>query len=236
MMLIRLSGHSGAGKTRLINALPEYGIHCPKVLRYTSRPARINEVHGQDYFMSRAFIEALPEKDFLVGPVRNMVQAFDLKQLEIDLGRHDLVLIEIYPALWPKLLSSLAERMEKQPTSASVFMTAVDPVYLKSLGDEQEKTDYITHEVEKILVFRNKDEAKDIQIRASSAAGEILEALSPEGEEMYAKILHSAPEGTDGEDEWTKQAQPVGQAKVALDEFIELYSKLAGISFSEEHA
>ena len=94
MMLLRLSGHSGAGKTRLLNALPLYDITCPKVLRYTSRPARKDEVHGQDYyFMSRAFIEALPEKDFLVGPLRNMLQAFDLKQLEIDLRRYDLVLI-----------------------------------------------------------------------------------------------------------------------------------------------
>jgi hypothetical protein len=50
MMLLRLSGHSGAGKTRLINALPQYGISCPKVLRYTSRPARKEEVHGLDYY------------------------------------------------------------------------------------------------------------------------------------------------------------------------------------------
>ena len=94
MILLRLSGHSGAGKTRLVNALPQYGITCPKVLRYTSRPARKNEVHGEDYyFLSRSFIESLPEKDFLVGPVRNMVQAFDLRQLEIDLSNHELVLI-----------------------------------------------------------------------------------------------------------------------------------------------
>ena len=87
MILLRLSGHSGAGKTRLINALPQYGISCPKVLRYTSCPARKEEIHGQDYyFMSRAFIESLPEKDFLVGPIRNMLQAFDLKQLESELS------------------------------------------------------------------------------------------------------------------------------------------------------
>jgi len=141
MILLRLSGHSGAGKTRLINALPQYGVFCPKMLRYTSRPARKDEVHGQDYyFMSRAFIEELPEKDFLVGPLRNMVQAFDLKQLEIDLRRHDLLLIEIYPTLWPKLLERLAERLPEKLTTASVFMTAVDPGYLKSLKDEQRKT------------------------------------------------------------------------------------------------
>ena len=227
MILLRLSGHSGAGKTRLVNVLPQYGISCPKVLRYTSRPARKDEVHGQDYyFMSRAFIEALPEKDFLVGPLRNIIQAFDLKQLEIDLRRYDLLLIEIYPALWPKLLSRLTERLEEQLTTASVFMTAVDPEYLNSLPDDKMKSEFIIREVEKILVFRNKDDARDIQIRSQYAAREILDALSPEGEKMYAKILHSAPEGPDGKDEWTREEQPVGQAKVVLEEFIAFYKGL----------
>lgn len=227
MILLRLSGHSGAGKTRLINALPQFGISCPKVLRYTSRPARMEEVHGQDYyFMSRAFIEALPEKDFLVGPVRNMVQAFDLKQLEIDLRRNDLVLIEIYPTLWPKLLALLSERLDEKLTTASVFMTAVDPGYLENLPDDQAKTDYITGEVEKILSLRDKDDTKDILIRAGSAAREILDAISPTGRKLYAKILHSAPEGPDGEDEWTREDLPVGQAKSVLEEFIAFYHTL----------
>lgn len=230
MMLLRLSGHSCAGKTRLVNALPQFGIACPKVVRYTSRQPRQEEKEGEDYyFRSREYIEALPEKDYLVGPVRNMLQAFDLKQLEIDLKRHDLVLIEIYPTLWPKLLSRMAERMEKQLKTASVFMTAVDPVYLKSLDDDKEKADHITREVEKILISRNKDDSKDIQIRAASAAGEILEALSPEGEKMYSRILHSAPEGADGEDDWTREERPVGQAKAVLEEFIAFISSLMSI-------
>ena len=227
MMLLRLSGHSGAGKTRLINALPQHGISCPKVIRYTSRPARKDEVHGQDYyFLSRALIETLPEKDFLVGPVRNMIQAFDLKQLEIDLRRYDLLMIEIYPTLWLKLLERLNDRLAEKPTTASVFMTAVDPEFVRSLPDAKTKSLYITAEVEKILLFRNKDDIKDIRIRSGAAAAEILDALSPEGQKMYSKILFSAPEGPDGEDEWTRKSMPVGQAKTALDEFIEFYKGL----------
>jgi len=227
MILLRLSGHSGAGKTRLINALPQFGISCPKVLRYTSRPVRKNEVHGEDYyFLSRSFIESLPEKDFLVGPVRNMVQAFDLKQLEIDLKSYDLVLIEIYPTLWPKLLSRLNDRLGEQLTTVSVFMTAINPFYLENLKNEKAKADHITREVEKILLSRNKDDIKDILIRAVSAAREILDALSPEGVKMYSRILYSAPEGPDGEDEWTREPMPVGQAKVVLEEFIAFYKGL----------
>jgi len=218
MIMLRLSGHSGAGKTRLINALPEYGIHCPKVLRYTSRPVRKDEMHGQDYyFMSRAFIEALPEKDFLVGPVRNIVQAFDLRRIEKDLRKNDILLVEIYPDLWPVLINRLEERMQQKINSASVFMTAVDPAMIRKFGKKTEKAGYISSEVYKILLNRNKDNHEDIKVRAHAAQEEILEALSPEGRKMYDKIIHSAPEGPDGEDDWTREGRPVGQAKLVLE-------------------
>ena len=224
MILLRLSGHSGAGKTRLVNALPKYGVSIPRVVRYTSRPAREGEVHGEDYFfVSGEFIESLPEQDFLVGPVRNLVQAFDLRKLENDLRAHNLVLIEIYPDLWPGLLARMTERMGRDLKTASVFMTAVDPKQVKKFPDDTARSEYITREVEKILAWRKKDAAEDIQIRATAAAEEILEALSPEGEKMYSKILHSAPEGQDGKDDWTREEWPVGQAKKAIEEFIDFY-------------
>jgi guanylate kinase len=223
MMLLRLSGHSGAGKTRLVNALPQYGITCPKVVRYTSRAPRHEEKEGEDYFFrSREFIESLPEKDFLIGPVRNMLQAFDLHQIESDLRSHDLLLIEIYPALWPKLISRLDERMPEKLITASVFMTAVNPLAIKKFNNKVEKAGYITSEVYKMLLFRNKDEMEDIKIRAYAAAGEILEALSPAGRKVYSKIIHSAPEGPDGEDDWTRGPEPVGHARKALQDFIDV--------------
>jgi guanylate kinase len=221
MILLRLSGHSCAGKTRLVEALPKYGMTIPKVLRYTSRPSRPGELHGQDYyFMSRSFIRNLPEEDFLIGPVRNMLQAFDLNQIEIDLKRNDLVLIEIYPALWPRLLDRLTERLDEKLVTASVFMTAVDPGALSAIEDKRTSTQYISAEVKKMLTDRGKDEEKDIEIRAQHAAHEILEAISPQGKEMYDLIIHSAPEGPDGEDDWTREEMPVGQARVALEQFV----------------
>ncbi|MBM3798239.1 MAG: hypothetical protein FJW31_30330 [Acidobacteria bacterium] len=50
MRLLRLSGHSGAGKSRLIRALPRLGMKCPRAVIYTSRPPRPGEVHGVDYY------------------------------------------------------------------------------------------------------------------------------------------------------------------------------------------
>jgi len=227
MLLLRLSGHSCAGKTRLVNALPKFDITCPKVVRYTSRAPRPEESEGEDYyFRSREFIEALPPQDFLIGPVRNMLQAFDLNQLETDLNTHDLVLIEIYPTLWPKLISRLEERIPEKPVTASVFMTAVNPAVIAEFKDDEEKAGYIASEVYKMLLFRNKDELEDIKIRAHAASGEILGALSPEGQKTYVKIIYSSPEGPDGQDDWTREGKPAGQALKSLQEFVDLFKKM----------
>lgn len=229
MLLLRLSGHSCAGKTRLVNALPSVGITCPKVIRYTSRPPRAEEIEAEDYFFrSREFIEALPEQDFMVGPVRNMLQAFDLAKLESDLKFNSLVMIEIHPTLWPNLVARLEERMGDKIKTASVFMTAVDPKAISKFKKKEEKAGYVSSEVYKMLLFRNKDSLNDIKIRAFSAANEILEALSQKGRKMYTAIIHSATEGPDGEDDWTREEAPVGQALKAMNDFILLYKKLQG--------
>jgi len=228
MLLLRLSGHSCAGKTRLVNALPQFGITCPKVIRYTSRAPRPEEIEGGDYFFrTQETIAALPEEKFLVGPVRNMLQAFDLDQIEAGLNTHDLLLIEIYPALWTKLISRLEERMPGKLVTASVFMTAVNPETIKKFRKKEEKAGFITSEVYKMLLFRNKDEIEDIKIRAFSAANEIMEALSLGGRKKYDKIIHSSPEGPDGMDDWTKEAKLLGQAKQAVLEFMEFFNQLA---------
>ena len=224
MLLLRLSGHSCAGKTRLVNALPALGINCPKVIRYTSRAPRPEEIEGEDYFFrTREFIEQLPEKDFLVRPVRNMLQAFDLKQLENDLKSHDVILIEIHPSLWPELILRLKNRLADDIKTASIFLTAVDPKAISKFKKKEEKAGYITSEVYKMLLFRNKDSLTDIKIRAFAAANEILEALSPDGRKKYDRIIHSAPEGPDGEDEWTRESLPAGQAAAAMKEFIRVF-------------
>jgi hypothetical protein len=227
MLLLRLSGHSGAGKSRLLAALPRFGITCPHVVRYTSRLARPEEQHGKDYyFLSRAAIAALPASDFYVGPVREMLQAVDLSQLENDLRSSDLVMVEIYPDLWPALLSRLEERMGCVVPNASVFMTAVHREAILAVP-ERDRAPFIESEVERILLWRNKDAPDKVRIRAKSAVNEILTAISLEGSQGYARILDSAPEGPDGEDEWTVEAEPVGDARRVLDEFIAFYAALS---------
>ena len=226
MLLMRLSGHSGAGKSRLTAALPKHGITVPRCVLYTSRPARDGEVHGKDYyFLSKSAIAALPAWDFYVGPVREMLQAVDLNQLELDLKSNKLVLIEIFADLWPGLIRKLNERMKDVP-NASVFMTAIDPQAVLSLPDEKSRAQFIQDEVEKILLHRAKDEAGKIKSRAKSAVSEVLTAIGPQGQELYSNVFHSAPEGPDSNDDWTREAEPIGKAKQVLDEFIAFFNSV----------
>lgn len=219
MMLVRLSGHSGAGKSRLIASLPSVGVECQRAVLYTSRPARDGEIHGRDYyFLSRGAIAALPGWSFHIGPVREMLQAVDLDQLEADLRTNSVVMIEIFADLWPGLITRMEERMGCVIPTASVFMTAVDPEAIRS-QPESNRAQFIQDEVERILTWRAKDELDKIKKRAKSAVKEVLTAIGPNGRDVYTKVFHSSPEGPDGEDDWTRYERPEGQAKAVLDEF-----------------
>ena len=230
-ILLRISGHSGASKSRLRQALENQGIQCPRAILYTSRPASKGEIHGRDYyFLSRSAIALLPEKDFLVGPVREMLQAVDLNQLETDLrfGKNELIFIEIFADLWPLLEKRLLERFGEELRRSSVFMTAIAPDYLKGLPDEKARAEHIKKEVARILKWRKRegDTPQAIQRRAESAVKEILTAIGPKGNEIYQRVFHSAPEGPDGEDEWTKEDKPIDQAAKVLREFKDFLATL----------
>jgi guanylate kinase len=187
---------------------------------YTSRPPREGEKHGVDYyFLSRSAVEALPEKDFLVGSVRTMKQAVDLAQLETDLKSNRAVMIEIYHNLWPELVRRMQRRLNNQLRVSSVFLTAVDPERVLSLPRES-RAEYIRSEVTKILNWRGKDAQSDIALRSEDAVKEILEAIEPSGPSEYDAIIHSAPEGPDNQDDWTREGKPVGLAKQATEKFI----------------
>ena len=228
MMLVRLSGHAGAGKSRLIAALPRFGVDCHRAILYTSRPARKGEAHGKDYyFLSRSAIAALPGWDFYVGPVREMLQAVDLGQLESDLRSCGVVMIEIFADLWPGLVVRLEQRMGVAIPAASAFMTAVDPQAILAKPDDQSRAQLIQDEVERILRWRDKDGPEQIKPRAKSAVREILTAIGPEGVKLYTRVLHSSPEGPDGEDDWTREPEPTGRAMQVLNEFIAFYKSVA---------
>lgn len=111
------------------------------------------------------------------------------------------------------------------PTT-SVFVTAVHRKAILA-QPEQSRGQFIQSEVERILTWRKKDPPDKVKSRAKSAVKEILTAINSEGSELYARVFDSSPEGPDGEDEWTSEAEPVRDARRVLDEFIAFYKSVA---------
>jgi hypothetical protein len=220
MVLVRLSGHSGAGKSRLLAALPGYGLRCRRAVLYTSRVPREQEIHGKDYyFATHSAINAFPRKDFLVGPVRTMLQAVDLVQLQLDLEETGLVLIEIFHGLWPSLRGAMTERMGGHLATTSVFMSAVDPSKIRQLPPDAAGR-FIEDQVAKFLHARGTDDEAEIAKRSKSAIHEVLEATGENSQS--ARLFHSSPEGPEGEDDWTRAGRPVGRARAVREEFGDL--------------
>lgn len=224
VMLVCLSGHSGAGKSPLLNAVARHYPHIYRAVMYTSRPPRRGEIHGQDYyFASRSAIKDLPHKSFLVGEVHSMVQALDLDQLELDLRTRDAVVVDIFDRFRPELIERMRSRLGNDCKFSSVCLTAVDPVEVLALP-EAERVPFISKQVRGILERRGKNLEADIQERSSSAAREVLDAILPSAQTPCDLVIHSSPEGPEGRDDWTRTDRPIGRAHDALAQFVNFIS------------
>ena len=226
MPTLRLSGHSGAGKSRLLWAAKAKGLTFGRLILYTSRPPRPGEADGREYiFRSRDAIEQLPRERFVMFPVHQVLQAVDVDAWVQSMRTGELVVAEVFAAAWPQLRTTLERRMDMPLRVRSVFLTAIDPRWLKGLPTHEAEAK-IEKQVRHILTWRGKDNPLDINRRARSAVEEVMEALS--GHSPYDRIIYSAPEGPMGEDEWTRTTIPVGRAAEALDEFLDLVNEIAG--------
>lgn len=220
MLLLRLSGHSGAGKSRLLATLKKTGLKYGQHILYTSRKSRDGESEGVSYyFRMRETIENFPRDRFLVGSVRQMLQAVDIDALEQELLSNDLIIIELFYELWPGVKKAIASRLGKQLKILSVFLTAVDPKLLRHIS-VQEAEKRIREHVGSILVRRGRDTPDEIDLRTNSAVKEIMDALNDE--KAYDRIIVSAPEGPDKQDDWTREEYPVNKAAQTLKELLSI--------------
>lgn len=218
MLLVHLSGHSGAGKSRLLAASKASGLTFHRYILYTSRLPRAGEIDGREYyFCSEATIKALPQDQFIVYPVRQMVQAVDINALEHDLRSNKLVIVEMFHRAWPKVKRVMMGCLGKQLKTLSVFLTVVDPRCLTDISREEAEAT-IREMVRSCLVRRGRDDETEICLRADSAVEEISGTIGSEN--TYDRVILSAPEGQDGRDDWTRDVSPVGQAAEALKDFL----------------
>lgn len=224
MILLCVSGHSGAGKSRLLKEIENRGVPFRRTVLFTTRSPRPGEVNGVDYhFVTRERLARMPAESYYVGGVREMLQAVDLVKLESDLRTGELVIVEIYHKLWAGLEEAIRSRVGRCLKTASVFLCALNTEKLQSYDGKRARCT-IEDEVRNILLRRAVDGDSNIAGRAASAADEVLEALH--GSQRYDRILLTSPEGPNGEDDWTSPGGPRGRAAEAVEDFVEFIDVL----------
>lgn len=187
-IFLTLTGPSGVGKSPLQKAVNRFskGLLEARPVLCHSRPPRVGEVHGQDYyFLPPTLIKALGENgEFLVAPVRTDWQAIDLGQVADLLRDHDLVFAELFYTFVPHLCHHAIEMGFK---TFSVFLM---PVEL----DPYNETQAIVEVMRKKLERRGTDLAK-IEERAQWAPIEMQAA-----DQFTHRLLNLA--GEDEVEEW----------------------------------
>lgn len=150
--LVILSGPSGVGKDTVINAWHKCDPRVERVVAYTTRPPRANEVEGVDYhFIDKAEFERLANQGHFLEykQVHDNYYATPLRDMEELLagGRIAVLKIDVQGAL---------SAMEQRPDALSVFL----------LPPTEE-------ELERRIRTRNLDNPSVIQKRLANAHQEI---------------------------------------------------------------
>ena len=83
MKLFIITGESGSGKTTLVNALTTlYPKKFKKVVTYTSRVKRINEIEGEDYFfVSQEYFQSHKNELILIKETKDGFYGTPLQEL-----------------------------------------------------------------------------------------------------------------------------------------------------------
>ncbi len=225
--LIILSGPSCVGKSPLLKALtrlyPDLSKTMNSLVLYNSRSARPGETDGKDYyFRSRNKIEMLKNNnDFVVMNVRGDLQALNLKELMNNLNHGD-VFFEGNPAVGRILQTHEALKSIKR---ISIFMSPVSKEeiqFLKNAKPAVSLPDFTTDIMRRKLLRRTRKQKgelslkdlENIEIRASSAYNELLEA-------HHFQYVIPNHDGEDSEN-WEAFYYPLGDAYKSLVNFVAL--------------
>ncbi|MGO9139504.1 MAG: hypothetical protein ACLP9S_08790 [Syntrophales bacterium] len=229
--LIMLSGPSCVGKSPLIKALqrvhPEISFRMP--ILYTSRPPRSIETEGVDYyFRSEHEIRSYPSERYIIGQIRKIWQAIDLREMKELFTNSSLIILEIYPT-FGKLFRdhTLMQQFTADFDVCTVFISPAseDEIHALQINMGFRSTEETTAAIMlPKLIGRTQQQGKlltqevldDLQIRASMAYEEIKM-----GENYTYRIVNH-----DGEDShnWL-YTPPLGDAGATLGSLVEIIHK-----------
>ena len=197
---------------------------------YTSREPRQNEIDGQDFiFRSEEFIKNLPQDDFIIGPVRHLWQALDIKMTKNILQKENIIILEAYPTLVDTIIKhkSFSSLFEKHKVT-SVFIkpfTDEELATIQKVNNLNSPAEAATHIMTPKLLSRYQQQnklltpavLKDVQIRASHAWEEV------QWSKNYSHVIINH----DGEDSinW-KYTPPIGEAGNTLQAFYEIINNI----------
>jgi len=225
--LVILSGPSCVGKSPLDKALarfyPDLRRKLQPLVLYNSRAPRPGEVDGVAYhFRSRAEIRALGDDErYVVMDVRGDLQALDLDDLEMLLGRGD-VFFEGNPFVGRSLQThprlAAIERL-------SAFMAPLSRQEILELRDPDRNADLpalVTDVMRRKLLRRTRRQKSELSLadleniekRASSAYRELQDA-------HHFQHVIANHDGEDSE-HWDAFYYPLGDARKALLAFAAL--------------
>jgi len=229
--LVILSGPSCVGKSPLIKALkrvhPEISFRLPVL--YTSRSPRSIETEGVDYyFRSEDEIRSYPRERYIIGQVRKIWQAIDLREMHELFTSSSLIILEIYPTLGKMFRDHpLMRQLTADFEVCTVFISPASEDEMHalrvSMGFHSPEESVAAIMLPK-LISRTQQQGKlltpetleDLQVRASMAYKEMKMA-----ENYTCRIVNH-----DGEDShnW-RYTPPLGDAGAALERLVEIIQK-----------
>jgi len=213
--LLIITGPSCAGKSPLVVALQrlyaEWRHQVRPLVLFNSRSARPGEEEGTAYhFRTREAIAAMASQpDRVVMDVRGDLQALDLRQLEADLAKDD-VLFEGNPFIAQILQTD--DRLSNIPRR-SLFVSPVSAEEIKAFREFGDPAALVTEVMRRKLLRRTRrqkgeislPDLEDVERRAGSAWKEL----------KMASLFDRVVVNHDGEDSenWDAFPVPIGDAR-----------------------
>jgi guanylate kinase len=155
-LLVVISGPSGVGKDSVVHAMKQRGLPFHFVVTTTTRPARPNEIHGQDYFfISKEEFAHMIENDefFEYAIVYKDYKGNSKKQVRDALvsGQDVIMRLDVQGAATVRKLA---------PQAVLIFLTTQSE-----------------HELAERLKNRKTDTAEDLGLRIATAQQELKRAI-----------------------------------------------------------